>query len=328
MIPTQAKFATGSALTGGSSSTSFIDAQSLMAIRNLELRARVVVEGFCHGLHRSPYHGFSVEFTEYRQYTPGDDPRYLDWRVFARSDRYFIKKFEDETNLRCYLLVDNSRSMTYGSLGYTKAQYANTMAATLAYFLYLQGDAVGLLTFDDQIREYLPARHRTGQLRHLMLALEKPAGGNATDLSAPLKRIVEIVKKRGLMILISDLLAPIETLEKNLISLSACGHDVMLFHLLDPAELTLNFERAAMFHDVESGRDLYIDPVNARRDYLRKLTAHSAMAQSACQKLGIGYHRFSTDRPMELALFDFLRERMQRGSQVKRTGSYVSRGKG
>src|SRR5712664_3853513 len=159
-----------------------IDPQTLMSIKSLEFRARVVVEGFWHGLHRSPYHGFSVEFTEYRQYSPGDDPRYLDWRVFARSDRYFIKKFEDETNLRCYLLVDNSRSMTYGSAGYTKAQYAATLAATLAYFLYLQGDGVGLLTFDEQMREYLPARHRTGHLRHLMLALEMPATGRSTNL--------------------------------------------------------------------------------------------------------------------------------------------------
>src|SRR5260221_2168415 len=191
----------------------FVDPKALMAIRNLELRARVVVEGFWNGLHRSPYHGFSVEFTEYRQYTPNDDPRYLDWRVFARSDRYFIKKFEDETNLRCHLVVDNSRSMAFGSRGYTKAQYASTLAATLGYFLYLQGDGVGLLTFDEEIREYLPARHRTGHLRHLMLALEKPAGGSNTDLAAPLRRIVEMVKKRGLMILISDLLAPVETLE-------------------------------------------------------------------------------------------------------------------
>src|SRR5438876_7611707 len=217
-------------------SSSFIDPQTLMSIRNLEMRARVVVEGFWNGIHRSPYHGFSVEFTEYRQSSPGDDPRYLDWRLYARSDRYYIKKFEDETNLRCYLLVDNSHSMGYTSLPYTKAQYANTLAATLAYFLYLQGDAVGLLTFDEQIREYLPARHRSGHLRHLMLALEKPAAGTATDLSAPLKRIVEIVNKRSLMVLISDFLAPTATLGKNLTSLAACGHDVLLFQLLDPAE--------------------------------------------------------------------------------------------
>src|ERR1051325_325685 len=161
------------------SAAKLIDPQALMSIRSLELRARAVVEGFWSGLHRSPYHGFSVEFTEYRQYTPGDDPRYLDWRVFARSDRYFIKKYEDETNLRCHLLVDQSRSMDYGSRGYTKATYGATLAATLAYFLHLQGDAIGLLTFDENVRDYLPARHRAGHLRHLMLALEKPAVGQS-----------------------------------------------------------------------------------------------------------------------------------------------------
>ncbi len=294
-----------------------IDPQALMAIKNLEMRAKVVVEGFWNGLHRSPYHGFSVEFSEYRQYVPGDDPRYLDWRLYARSDRYYIKKFEDETNLRCHLLVDNSRSMGYGSLPYTKAHYANTLAATFAYFLYLQGDAVGLLTFDEQIREYLPARHRTGHLRHLMLALEKPAGGGATDLAAPLKRIVEMVNKRGLMLLISDLLAPLETLEKNLLSLTASGHEVLLFHLLDPAELNFRFDKAVLFHDLESDRDLYIDPAAARKEYLKKLTAHNARAQFTCQKLGIGYHRLATDRPLELALFDFLRERSKRGRKIR-----------
>src|SRR5215467_9074658 len=161
----------------GSQYRSLIDPHTLMSIKDLELRARVVVQGFWHGLHRSPYHGFSVEFSEYRRYSPGDDPRYLDWRLYARSDRYYIKKFEDETNLRCHLVVDQSRSMNYGSVGYTKSQYANTLAATLAYFLSLQGDAVGLLTFDDKIRDYLPARHRPGHLRHLMLRLEREADG-------------------------------------------------------------------------------------------------------------------------------------------------------
>src|SRR5580765_6179106 len=203
------------------SDSSLISPKALMSIRNLELRARVVVEGFWNGLHRSPYHGFSVEFTEYRQYTEGDDPRYVDWKVFARSDRYFVKKFEDETNLRCYVLSDQSRSMSYGSLGYTKAEYASTLAATLAYFLYLQGDAVGLLTFDQEVREYLHARHRTGHLRHLMLALDKPGGGDKTDLGAPLKRIVDIVRKRSLIILVSDFLAPQDSLDQSLSALAA-----------------------------------------------------------------------------------------------------------
>jgi uncharacterized protein (DUF58 family) len=297
---------------------SLIDPATLMSIKNLELRARVVVEGFWHGLHRSPYHGFSVEFTEYRQYSPGDDPRYLDWKLYARSDRYYIKKFEDETNLRCHLMVDQSRSMSYGSLSYTKAQYAATLAATLAYFLSLQGDAVGLLTFDERIRDFLPARHRPGHLRHLMIRLEQPAAGNATDLTAPLHRIVRTVKKRSLLVLISDLLGPVGTLEKDLTALAACGHEVVLFHVLDPAELTLAFEKAVMFRDVETGRELFIDPVTARKGYVQRLEAHNANVASACRRLGIGYRRLTTDRPLELALFDFLRERMQRGKLVRR----------
>src|SRR5215831_2709066 len=272
-------------------SAGLVHPKALMSIRNLELRARVVVEGFWSGIHRSPYHGFSVEFTEYRQYTPGDDPRYLDWRVFARSDRYFIKKFEDETNLRCHLLVDSSRSMSYGSTGYTKAQYAATLAATLACFLYLQGDAVGLLTFDEEIRDYLPARHRTGHLRHLMLALEQPAVGSATDLASPLKRIVEVVRKRGLIVLISDFLAPIERLETELTALAACGHEIVVFQVLDPAELNFNFDSAAMFEDIESGRTLFIDPNTARKEYLQKLEAHFNALRSSCQRLGIACKR-------------------------------------
>ncbi len=316
--PTTLSGKTSGSATPAASNRNLIDPQTLMSIRNLELRARVVVEGFWHGMHRSPYHGFSVEFSEYREYSPGDDPRYLDWRLFARSDRYYIKKFEDETNLRCHLLVDNSRSMSYGSLGYTKAQYANTLAATLAYFLYLQGDAVGLLTFDEAIRDYLPARHRPGHLRHIMLKLEQPATGSATNLTAPLARIVRTVKKRALLVLISDLLAPIGALEKDLTSLAACGHEVVIFHVLDPAELNFGFTQSVMFRDVETGRQLYVDPAIARKDYLEKLNAHNTAVEGACKNLGVGYRRLGTDRPLELALFDFLRERMQRGKLVKR----------
>ena len=159
-----------------------------------------------------------------------------------------------------------------------------------------------------------------------MLRLEQPADGTATDLSAPLRRIVEVVKKRALMVLISDLLAPIETLEKNLGSLVACGHEVLLFHILDPAELAFRFEKAVMFHDVESDRDLFIDPVTARKEYLKKLDTHNQAVQLACQKLGIGYRRFGTDRALELALFDFLRERMQRGKRTVKVRRYASVG--
>jgi uncharacterized protein (DUF58 family) len=314
------QFATSKA-SGGSASLpkgSFIDPRALMRIKHLEMRAKVVVEGFWKGIHRSPYHGFSVEFTEYRQYTPGDDPRYLDWRLYARSDRYYIKKFEDETNLRCFLLTDNSRSMDYGTTGYTKAQYANTLAGTLAYFLSTQGDAVGLLTFDEQVREYRPARNRPGHLRSLMLALEKTADGSATDLSKPLKRIVELVTRRGLMVLISDLLAPIDTLEKSLGNIRACGHEMMVFQVLDPAELKFPFDTAGLYRDVENQKDLYIDPSAARKEYLKKLANHQDAVRKMCEKLGIAYEMFDTERPLELALFDFMRARTEWSKGARR----------
>ena len=164
----------------------------------------------------------------------------------------------------------------------------------------------------------MPARHRPGHLRHLMHLLEQPAGGAATDLAAPLERIVKTVKKRALLVLLSDLLAPIDTLKKSLTALTACGHEVLVFQLLDPAELSFNFDQAVTFLDPESGRRLFIDPATARADYLKKLAAHNATVQTVCQSLGIACHRFGTDRAMELALFDFLRERMTRGRRVKR----------
>lgn len=300
------------------SPASFIDPAALMRIKNLQLRAKAVVEGFFSGLHRSPYHGFSVEFSEYRQYTSGDDLRFLDWRLFARSDRYYIKRFEDETNLRCYLLVDASRSMGYGSLAYNKAEYAKTAAATLAYFLAAQRDAVGLVTFDERIQEYLPARYRPGQLHRIMLALSRALSGRATDLGTPLEQIARTAAKRGLIVLISDLLAPIDALERQLGYLRSRGHDVMLLRVLDPAEIDFRFDDAAQFEDLESGRQLYVDPQAARQRYLEQFAEHAAAIIRTCNRLGIDYHQLATDRPLELVLFDFLNSRLRRGRRSQR----------
>ena len=306
---------------------SLIDPQTLMRIKSLELRAKAIVEGFWTGLHRSPYHGFSVEFTEYRQYTVGDDPRYLDWKLYARSDRLYVKRFEDETNLRCHVLLDHSKSMQFGSLGYTKAQYAATLAATLGYFLNTQRDAVGLVTFDEEIRELIPSRYRPGHLRRLMVAIEKEAKGKATDLVSPLRRVADIVTKRGLLILISDLLSPLEGLSTHLSYLRSRGHEVVLFHILDPAELTLDFDAPSMFFDLESGRDLYIDPQQVRQQYLEKLKAHNQAVQTICDDCGIDYHQLNTDQPLELAMFDFLCARMHLKRQVmRRTAMRTSTG--
>jgi uncharacterized protein (DUF58 family) len=293
--------------------TSFIDPQAVMRIKNLQMRARVVVQGFFAGIHRSPYHGFSVEFSEYRAYTPGDDPRYLDWKLFARTDRYCVKRFEDETNLLCYLVVDTSRSMSYGSAAYTKSDYARTMAASLAYFLFTQRDAVGVLTFDEEITDYLPPRHRPGHLRRLMGVLERETGGRSTNLARPLEQIAESVRKRGLVVLVSDLLAPPEVLRPKLGYLRSRGHDVVVLRVLDPAEVDFTFSAPGMFYDLESGRNLYVDPQVARAEYQRRFREHAAELQRSCIDLGVDFAQLTTDRPLELTLFDLLQARSRRG---------------
>ena len=304
-----------SAISGG---TRFIDPQTVMRIKNLQMRARTVVEGFFAGIHRSPYHGFSVEFSEYRAYTPGDDPRYLDWRLYARSDRFCVKRFEDETNLLCYLVVDMSRSMGFGSGTFTKTDYARTLAASLAYFLFLQRDAVGLLTFDETVSEYLPPRHRTTHLRRLIGVLDRETGGRSTNLAGPLEQIAESVRKRGLVVLISDLLAPSDVLRPKLSFLRSRGHDVMVLRVLDPAEIDFEFADPRMFHDLETGRQLYIDPAAARAEYRRRFDEHATELNRACIDLGIDFAECRTDRPLELALFDLIRAMMRRGRRAAR----------
>jgi uncharacterized protein (DUF58 family) len=310
-------------------SASWISAETLMRLKNLEMRAKVVVEGFMSGLHRSPYHGFSVEFTEYRQYSPGDDLRYLDWKLFARSDRYYIKRFEDETNLRCFLLVDMSRSMGYGTLGYDKAEYAKTCAATLAYFLATQRDGVGLLTFDENIADYLPSRYRPGHLHRVMMCLERTLSGKSTNLERPLERIAALLSKRGMIVLISDLLAPIDALQRHLGYLRTQGHEVVVLRVLDPSEVDFQFRDPAMFHDVESGRDLYVDPDSVREGYLRRFGEHAEQIRQTCMGLGVDFYQLTTDQPLEMSLFDFLNARMRRGRQAtRRRATNVAAGPG
>lgn len=293
-------------------STTYLDPAALMRIKSLELRARVVVEGLWKGMHRSPYHGFSVEFSEYRAYTKGDDPRHIDWKVLARSDRTYIKKFEDETNLRCHLVIDHSRSMQYGSSGFTKAQYAATLAATFACFLMKQGDAVGLTTFGEKLGEHIPPRNRPGHLRRLLTELERPAPAGGTSLDVPVRQLADLLRKRGLIVLISDMLAPIEKLDKQLGWLGALGHDIVLFHLADRAEIDFKFDLPAQFEDVESGRQWFVNPAQAREGYLKRFNDHCASVRRSCERHGVEYQWLPTDKPMESALYDFLSVRHAR----------------
>lgn len=283
-----------------------------MQIQNLILRAKTVVEGFSNGLHRSSLRGFSVEFAEYRPYVLGDDLRNLDWKLVARSDRYYVKQFEDETNRRCYLAVDQSKSMNYGTAGYTKAEYARTMAATLAYFLYGQRDAVGLISCGTAQPDYLPARHRTGHLQQIMSILGKENVGIESDLSASLAQLAGLSKRRGLVILLSDLLVPVESLSQPLGYLRGRGHEILVLRVLDRTEVDFSLQQSAMLQDLETGKEIYVDPAAIRSDYLKKFNQHADELTEMCHRKSVRLANVITDQPLDHALFELVHA-MSRG---------------
>jgi uncharacterized protein (DUF58 family) len=294
--------------------TAKIDPVALMRIRNLQLRAKHVVEGFYSGLHRSPFHGFSVEFSQYRPYSSGDDPRGIDWKLFARTDRYHIKQFEDETSRRCYLVLDQSRSMEFRSIAYDKAEYARTLAATLAYFLILQRDSVGLLTFADEVIDFIAARHRPGHFRRMLVALERGQSGTSTSLVKPLDKIAQSVRRRGLVIFITDLLAPIEQLQQHLAQLRGRGHEVLVLRVLDPGEIDLRITQPTLVEDLETGRKIYVDPATAMMQYKQRFDEHLSQVQQACHTLGCRLRTMVTDQPLDEALFELVHASAFRGS--------------
>ena len=252
-----------------------------------------------------------MEFTEYRQYSPGDDPRYLDWKLYARSDRDYIKRFEDETNLRCQLILDQSRSMDFTSELWSKSEYAKTLAATLAWFLFGQRDAVGLMTFSDRLHESVPARYRHGHLRRLLLSMEKRPENSKTDLVKPLEQVIDRLKRRGLVILISDLLAPLEGWEDQLGMLAVSGQEVMVFQTLDPREIDFAYADSALFEDLETGEELYIQPNRSQKNYQDRMQEHLQSIQASCGKLGVTYRLLSTREPMAPVLTELLRSRLR-----------------
>jgi uncharacterized protein (DUF58 family) len=311
----------GTGARTGSRRDSCVDTEAILKLKNLELRAKLIVEGFMSGLHRSPYHGFSVEFTDYREYTPGDDLRHLDWKLLARRDRRYIKRFEDETNLRCHLLVDLSRSMGFGSSDVEKSEYAKTIAASLAWFLFRQRDAVGLITFDEAVDEVLPARFRPGYLRHLLGALERSTGGSATDIGRPLEQVAATIQKRGLIVLVSDLLVPIESITKPLSYLRAIGHDIVLLRVLDPGEVEFSFNQASMFVDLESGREIYVDPGAVAADYQKRFSDHREAINTFCNENGIDFFETLTSDPVQKSLFNFLQARSHQAQRGQLTAT-------
>lgn len=296
----------------------WIDMPTLMAIQDLPWRARTLVDGLTAGLHRSPLHGFSVEFSEYRPFSPGDDPRTIDWKLYARSDRYYVKKFEDETNRRCYLVVDQSRSMQYGSIAYTKHDYARTLGATLSLHLIRQRDAVGLLTFDASVKEVVTARFRHGQWRRILGLLDRQPSGNRTDLSQPLSEVAQLVSQRSLVLILSDFLVPVESLRIPLGLLRARRHEVVLMRILDPREIDFQLDGPAMVRDAESHREIFVDPNQAKELYRQRFAEHELGLRSLCESSGIAMETLRTDLPMDRALVRFLSKQQRSGAPRSR----------
>jgi uncharacterized protein (DUF58 family) len=290
----------------------FLDPAILARLGTLELKARTVVEGLLSGLHRSPFKGFSVEFAEYRQYLPGDDLSSIDWKVYARSDRYYVKKFEEETNVDCRVLLDVSASMGYGSRGVTKLQYGSFLAASLAYLMYRQRDAVGLTTFDDAIVTMVPPSARPGHLPLVLVTLDRVVLGKRTDLAKPLHALAEGINKRGIVVLVSDLLDDPEHVVEGLRHLRFRGSEVIVFHLLDPAELTFPFDRAARFRDVEIGDELMAVPSVVRKQYLDALNGALDRYKRDLGSADIEYCVIDTSTPLEFALMSYLSTRGRR----------------
>lgn len=287
----------------------WIDLKTLMSVRNLQWRARKVVDGFQSGLHRSPKHGFSVEFSEYRPYSVGDDPKTIDWKLFARTDRYYQKRFEDETNRRCYLVVDQSKSMEYHSCEPSKLEYARTLAATIALFLLEQRDAVGGVSFSESVRELIPARFRTGQFQRLLAMLEQSCDGKSTDLVAPLRQVAEIVRHRSLIVILSDLLVEPKELEVPLGFLRARRHEVVMLRVLDPQEWDFRPEKPVLVREMESQEERFVSPEEVRATYRTRFESHRQELQKLLAPLGIPLLEFLSTDPMERVLGDFLVQR-------------------
>jgi uncharacterized protein (DUF58 family) len=287
----------------------YLDPAIIARLGTIDLKARTIVEGFLTGLHRSPYKGFSVEFAEYRQYLPGDDLATLDWKVYARSDRHFVKKYEEETNLTCHLLIDVSASMGYASGPITKLQYASYLTGALAYLMHRQRDSFGLIAFDDSISALLPASARSGHLRTVLLALERLEMGTRTNVAKPLHDLAAAVRKRGMVVLVSDLLDDPASVLDGLKHFRYRGTDVIVFHILDPYELQFPFEHAARFRDMETQEEVMAVPGSVRADYLERMQARIAFYRRELGLAGIDYCQLETSQPLELGLMAYLMTR-------------------
>jgi len=292
------------------SSSQFLSPEILSRLKSLEMKARLVVEGFIAGLHRSPYHGFSVEFAEYRQYMPGDPIQHIDWKVYAKSDRFYIKEFEEETNLKAYLLVDCSRSMAFTADNrINKLNYSLQLAAALGFLMLKQRDAVGLVNFAEKINSYIPPRSASSHLHVLLREMEKFKASEKTDIAATLHEMAERIKRRGLVVLLSDLLDDPTEIIAGLKHFRHKKHEVIVFHILDPRERDFSFPLEARFKDMETGEEINTLPWQIKGDYQKIVAEVCDRFSRECRTSNIDYHPISTETSYDYSLFAYLNKR-------------------
>jgi uncharacterized protein (DUF58 family) len=288
----------------------FFDPDAIKRIARLDLRAKHVVEGFLSGMHRSPYFGQSIEFRQHRQYTYGDDLRYVDWKVWAKQDRYYVKQFEEDTNLRCMLLCDVSGSMRYGRGPMNKYEYGCTIAVSLAYLLLRQQDAVGCVAFDSAVRSVVPLRTKQNHLDSVIQALEQSAPEQKTDIYPIMRQVAESTPRRGLIVLVSDLLVDRPGLFRGLRLLRSRGHDVMVFHVMDDDELDFPFHGPTRFEGLEQPDQLRCNPRALREGYLAALAGYLEEIRRGCSQHNVDYALLRTIEPLDAALAAFLSNRL------------------
>ena len=291
----------------------YLNPEVVSRLASMELKARLVVEGFIVGLHRSPYHGFSVEFAEHRQYMPGDDFRHIDWKVYGKSDRFYIKQFEEETNLKAYILLDASNSMGYKSDGISKLEYGSYLAASLAYLMLRQQDAPGLLVYDEKIRSYIPPRGAQSHINPILRQLNETVPSSGTDAAVAFHELAERIKRRGLIIVISDLLDDPEKFLLGLKHFRHRQHEVIVFQILDPFERSFAYKAEARFKDMESKREMLTDPWQIRKEYLARMGEYLDTISRACRDSQIDYHLLDSSIPFDKALFGYLAKRSKLG---------------
>jgi uncharacterized protein (DUF58 family) len=285
----------------------FLDPQVLHGISSLDLVAKTVVDGFVAGLHRSPDFGFSLEFAEYRAYAPGDDLRHVDWNLFARTERCYLKRYRGETNSQLTVLLDASNSMKYTSHGVTKMDYARFVAASLFYLsIHNQRDPAGLIVFDDEVRNYIRPSTRQGQLYRLMAGLEQAEPAARTDFAKPLQHFQEFLRRRGIVLVISDFYEQPETIVKAIEPLRFHGSEVVLFHVLDPKEIYPDLKGPSILVDMETEQRLEVIPDYVKTQYRRKMDDHLEQMRDRTRAAGMGYHLLETDKPLDLALTEYL----------------------